>query len=285
MMANLPEAHPWLPRGVVRLPGPALQSRNPAAERRRRAGLAQAVPRAALILIATRYPPRFEVDFDALADMAATLVEGALILGRLLNDVTIPPRQVLFGIGTWCVRYLSGHRGIVVRAFAGRHRDVAAASLVVIKSATAPARTGTCPGCASSAGCAAASRPTGRAGPAATSSARDLAHVRPCGGGLFAGFASLSPLAVTGDPTTGEHADTGRRFYLLFEGLRAGSPGPPGRKLPRLLLVPSEYQLAAVERREPKPIDGDGRVRIEDARPGVLRARSPFSVLPLIIVL
>ena len=48
-----------------------------------------------LDLIATRYPPRIEVDFDALADMAATLVEGALILGRLLNDISIPPRQVL----------------------------------------------------------------------------------------------------------------------------------------------------------------------------------------------
>jgi AcrR family transcriptional regulator len=46
-------------------------------------------------LIAARYPPRFEVDFDALADMAATLVEGALILGRMMNDVTIPPRQVM----------------------------------------------------------------------------------------------------------------------------------------------------------------------------------------------
>jgi TetR/AcrR family transcriptional regulator, transcriptional repressor for nem operon len=48
-----------------------------------------------LDLIATRYPPRIDVDFDALADMAATLVEGALILGRLLNDISIPPRQVL----------------------------------------------------------------------------------------------------------------------------------------------------------------------------------------------
>jgi AcrR family transcriptional regulator len=48
-----------------------------------------------LDLIAARYPPRFEVDFDALADMASTMVEGALILGRMMNDATIPPRQVL----------------------------------------------------------------------------------------------------------------------------------------------------------------------------------------------
>jgi AcrR family transcriptional regulator len=45
--------------------------------------------------IAERYPPRQPVDFEALADMAATLVEGGLILGRVLNDVTILPRQVL----------------------------------------------------------------------------------------------------------------------------------------------------------------------------------------------
>jgi TetR/AcrR family transcriptional repressor of nem operon len=48
-----------------------------------------------LDLIAKRYPPRHKVDLDALADMIATLVEGGLILGRALNDITILPRQVL----------------------------------------------------------------------------------------------------------------------------------------------------------------------------------------------
>jgi len=48
-----------------------------------------------LDLIAKRYPPRQDVDLDALADMISTLVEGGLILGRALNDVTILPRQVL----------------------------------------------------------------------------------------------------------------------------------------------------------------------------------------------
>jgi TetR/AcrR family transcriptional repressor of nem operon len=48
-----------------------------------------------LELIAKRYPPRQQVDLDALADMAATLVEGGLILGRVLKDVTILPRQIL----------------------------------------------------------------------------------------------------------------------------------------------------------------------------------------------
>lgn len=46
-------------------------------------------------LIAQRYPPRQPVDFEALADMAASNVEGGLILGRLLQDKTILPRQIL----------------------------------------------------------------------------------------------------------------------------------------------------------------------------------------------
>lgn len=51
--------------------------------------------RTKLEAIAERYPPRQEVDLDALADMATTLVEGGLILGRLLQDVTVMPRQIL----------------------------------------------------------------------------------------------------------------------------------------------------------------------------------------------
>ena len=48
-----------------------------------------------LRLIADRYPPRHEVDIEALADMISTLVEGGLILGRALHDGTILPRQIL----------------------------------------------------------------------------------------------------------------------------------------------------------------------------------------------
>jgi AcrR family transcriptional regulator len=48
-----------------------------------------------LDLIAGRYPPKTDVDLDALADMASTLVEGGLILGRALDDVAILPKQVL----------------------------------------------------------------------------------------------------------------------------------------------------------------------------------------------
>ena len=48
-----------------------------------------------LARIADVYPPRANVDLDALADTAATLTEGALILGRALRDPTILPKQIL----------------------------------------------------------------------------------------------------------------------------------------------------------------------------------------------
>ncbi len=48
-----------------------------------------------LELIASRYPPKSEVDLEALADMAAALVEGSIVLGRALKDATILPRQVM----------------------------------------------------------------------------------------------------------------------------------------------------------------------------------------------
>lgn len=46
-------------------------------------------------LIARTYPPRHQIDLEALADMAATLVEGGLVMGRMLADVTILPRQIM----------------------------------------------------------------------------------------------------------------------------------------------------------------------------------------------
>ena len=48
-----------------------------------------------LDIIAERYPPRQPADLEALADMAGTLVEGGLVLGRLMGDQTILPRQIL----------------------------------------------------------------------------------------------------------------------------------------------------------------------------------------------
>jgi TetR/AcrR family transcriptional repressor of nem operon len=46
-------------------------------------------------LIAKKYPPKSDVDFDALADAVAVLVEGGFVLGRALKDSTITPRQIL----------------------------------------------------------------------------------------------------------------------------------------------------------------------------------------------
>ncbi len=73
--------------------------------------------RARFELIAKRYPPRQPVDFEALADMASTLVEGGLILGRVLQgrhhfaaansaipgfrEVHLPSRVVNAGSGDW----------------------------------------------------------------------------------------------------------------------------------------------------------------------------------------
>jgi len=45
--------------------------------------------------IAARYPPRRPVDLDALADMAASTVEGGLMLGKMLRDPAILPGQIL----------------------------------------------------------------------------------------------------------------------------------------------------------------------------------------------
>lgn len=51
--------------------------------------------RARLDSIAEKYPPRDGADLEALADMVATLVEGGIILGKVLHDKTILPRQIL----------------------------------------------------------------------------------------------------------------------------------------------------------------------------------------------
>ena len=45
--------------------------------------------------IAELYPPKQKTDFDALADMAATLVEGGLVMGRMLNDNSVLLKQIL----------------------------------------------------------------------------------------------------------------------------------------------------------------------------------------------
>jgi len=46
-------------------------------------------------VIAARYPPRLVVDFDALADMVSGLVDGGIILSRVLKDKRLLPQQVM----------------------------------------------------------------------------------------------------------------------------------------------------------------------------------------------
>jgi AcrR family transcriptional regulator len=45
--------------------------------------------------IRERYPPRLPVDLGDLADMANTLVDGGIILSKLLQDKGVLPRQVM----------------------------------------------------------------------------------------------------------------------------------------------------------------------------------------------
>lgn len=48
-----------------------------------------------LQLIATRYPPRVPVDLNDLADMLSAVVDGGIILSKVLRDKDALPRQVL----------------------------------------------------------------------------------------------------------------------------------------------------------------------------------------------
>jgi len=94
MMANLPEAHPGCLAASFcyqdQLFSQQIRDLNAASFLAWRTRFGERLER-----IAARYPPRGDVDMGALADMAATLVEGGLILGRALKDVSILPRQVL----------------------------------------------------------------------------------------------------------------------------------------------------------------------------------------------
>ena len=45
--------------------------------------------------IALRYPPRLAVELDDLADMANTLVDGGIIMSKVLKDKDVLPRQIM----------------------------------------------------------------------------------------------------------------------------------------------------------------------------------------------
>jgi AcrR family transcriptional regulator len=48
-----------------------------------------------LARIAERYPPKIKLELDVLADMANTLVDGGIILSRVMRDKDILPRQTM----------------------------------------------------------------------------------------------------------------------------------------------------------------------------------------------
>jgi AcrR family transcriptional regulator len=50
---------------------------------------------ARLTRIATHYPTRISVDLGALADMANTLIDGGIVLSRVMRDKTILPQQIM----------------------------------------------------------------------------------------------------------------------------------------------------------------------------------------------
>lgn len=45
--------------------------------------------------IAARYPPKIEVDLDALADMVSALVDGGIIISKVVRDKDVLPKQIL----------------------------------------------------------------------------------------------------------------------------------------------------------------------------------------------
>lgn len=94
MLGSLPEAHPGCLAAAFtyqdQLFNREVRELNAAGMRAWRERF-----RARFDLIAERYPPRVAVDPDHLADMAATLVEGGLVLGRALDDPRILPGQIM----------------------------------------------------------------------------------------------------------------------------------------------------------------------------------------------
>jgi len=94
MMANLPEVHPGCLAASFcyqdQLFNKKIRDMNAASVLSWRTRF-----RARFDAIAAKYPPKQLVDLEALSDMAASNVEGGLLLGRMLKDVTILPRQIL----------------------------------------------------------------------------------------------------------------------------------------------------------------------------------------------
>jgi AcrR family transcriptional regulator len=94
MMANLPETHPGCivaafcyQEQLFNRDVRELNTEGVLGWRRRM--------RERLDLIAERYPPRIEVDLDALADMASALIEGGIIISRVVKEKEALPKQIM----------------------------------------------------------------------------------------------------------------------------------------------------------------------------------------------
>ena len=94
MMADLPEAHPGCliasycyQENLFNKDVRDLNTAGVLAWRRRF--------RERLDLIAARYPPRIDVDLDALADMVSAIVDGGIIISKVVKDKDVLPRQVM----------------------------------------------------------------------------------------------------------------------------------------------------------------------------------------------
>lgn len=94
MLADLPGGHPGCLVAAYcyqdRLFDREIQELNTAAVLAWRARF-----RSRLDLIAKRYPPRLDIDLDDLADMLSVVVDGGIILSKIVHDEDALPRQVL----------------------------------------------------------------------------------------------------------------------------------------------------------------------------------------------
>lgn len=94
MMDNLPDAHPGCLVASAcyqdRLFSQDVRDLTYEGTARWRALFAERIRR-----IAERYPPKIDIDLAVLADMANTLVDGGIIMSRVMRDKRILPQQVM----------------------------------------------------------------------------------------------------------------------------------------------------------------------------------------------
>jgi TetR/AcrR family transcriptional regulator, transcriptional repressor for nem operon len=94
MMANLPDVHPGCLAASFcyqeQLFSAEIRALNQTGVLRWRRRFRERLDK-----IAERYPPKIAVDMEALADMAAVLVDGGITLSKTLKDPAVLPRQVL----------------------------------------------------------------------------------------------------------------------------------------------------------------------------------------------